>query len=327
MPEVDLTCFYQSYQQEQLNVTTRRQRSSVPAVIDDRDESIVSHREERPDACKDVLEALLMGARPYCDLFLRPEACIPPPEPMPIEPSDLAFLDPLDLGSYLRFSFDDSMLREPTPLPDVTQLYAKAEKKALDVDEQRRLVAALNRNPPLAFKLPFVPQRVPHFIEHNPQVACELLRCYLSLPAASEHAKNNQAFLQQLRAMELSIQFMEVVSHLSSSGALPSADLRLLVGQCIGKCENVPDRFMQHRLVRLVCVFFHSAMRGRLIDFTRELLIEIQAFCVQFSRIREASTLYRFMKQLDVCFGDFPEGDMQQTSDLGDEGELDKLGD
>eukprot|EP00529_Nitzschia_sp_RCC80_P016592 CAMPEP_0113463998 /NCGR_PEP_ID=MMETSP0014_2-20120614/12962_1 /TAXON_ID=2857 /ORGANISM="Nitzschia sp." /LENGTH=674 /DNA_ID=CAMNT_0000356041 /DNA_START=190 /DNA_END=2214 /DNA_ORIENTATION=+ /assembly_acc=CAM_ASM_000159 len=191
----------------------------------------------------------------------------------------------------------------------------------IDVERRIRLVRGSGLSP----------QNLPRLVQHNPIIAYE---CLLVILQYSPETVQNE-YLSSLVGMDMSLYSMEVVNRLAthnlqhSNADTNSTDvpskvgknkgqgsknknkdkerpqqpepilhpeyINLFIASCIAACENMPDRHAQNRLVRLVCVFIQSLVRNNILN-VEDVYFEVQAFCIEFSRIREAASLFKLLK-------------------------------
>lgn len=80
---------------------------------------------------------------------------------------------------------------------------------------------------------------------------------------------------------------------------LPKEFLHSFISNCISCCENIVEEKVQKRCVRLCCIFFQNLIQRGIVD-VEEVQVEVQAFCIEFSRFREAVVLFKLLKDSEV---------------------------
>lgn len=200
-----------------------------------------------------------------------------------------------------------STSQESGAFAEAESLLTKCLSQTLNMPSQTMLLEQLARYPVLPFRVELTPTNYAELVENNPLIAGEVLLIFIKAAKTGQTYYHDgrayqiskemvNEYISRLHSMDISVHSMEVINQLSSKVDLPPKFVSNYIRKSILSCENIKDVYVQNRLVRLLCVFIRYFILNNRFN-VQSICIELKTFCVQFARIREASTLYRMLHQ------------------------------
>ena len=179
-------------------------------------------------------------------------------------------------------------------------LIQRAMKRELDENEKESLMAQINEYYASNKNLTgFVAvQCLEHLAVYNPDVGIQIF-----MILKGNHKELNAYFnaLCSLNVsdVETAQNSMNLMKQIAEKIKIPKKYIVQFISHCIKTCEETKEPFHQTRLVRYICIFVQKLINQQIISI-KDGAVEIEAFCLEFSRISEATKLYQLLKQQNI---------------------------
>ena len=135
---------------------------------------------------------------------------------------------------------------------------------------------------------------------HNKRIAVEI---FLIL-----NNKQNQSIINDyfndlctlnVADVETAQNSMNLMKEIAQKIKIPKKYIIQFIAHCVKTCEDTKEPFHQTRLVKYICTFVQDLINQHIIS-TKDVAVEMEGFCLEFSRSREATKLFKLLKQQHI---------------------------
>ncbi|KAM3144428.1 hypothetical protein pb186bvf_003592 [Paramecium bursaria] len=193
--------------------------------------------------------------------------------------------DFLDFSQIIDVQWNYNVQVSNDRLSQVKEIMQKAYQSQINDQEEKLLQDYFDNDQSLVKNSGLSPKVFPNLVEKNPQLAVFMVVKICQTPEFYE-------YLNKFLEIDLSKNVLDVYSNLISKVNISTDFTGLFVQQCIQQCQR------QIRLVRFVCVFIKQLLKNKLL-FLKDVKTELYAFAIENTRLQEATSLWKQLKQIE----------------------------
>jgi hypothetical protein len=180
------------------------------------------------------------------------------------------------------------------------ELFSSAFSSQMKPAQETELISFMQRSP-ASLRGRLSPTKLVDLVHNNPHVATQSL---LGERLNNDNTQWDEYMGVLVDVRPVTVNSMEVVNGLLLEHSMDPHHLHAFIRNCITSCDGVNGRTSQSRLVRMVCVFVQKLIHTRVLDVSENgvdnaLLIDLRPFCIEFSRIKEATVLFKLLESSD----------------------------
>eukprot|EP01084_Bolivina_argentea_P137364 241910_1 len=222
-----------------------------------------------------------------------------------IEPKliwDYGNISPNNMGSEMKINTDSSLKNI-----NISDLIDLSLEKELNEQQLKILISEMKIPPYNIINYQFTPNKLNILCINNPKIAIQI---FLILKQTHTQT-NNKLFDQYLNALctlnvadvETAKNSMNFMKQIAMKIKIPKKSIVQFISHCIKTCEDTKEPFHQTRLVRYICVFVEELINNKIISI-KDTKVEIEPFCLEFSRFPQATKLYQLLKKQNISSND-----------------------